>query len=48
MSMIDYDDETEYNEEVKELVSMIGDIRHTLDKMEVKFYELLGNNGSVG
>lgn len=48
MSMIDYDDETEYNEEVKELVSMIGDIRHTLDKMEVKIYELLGDSNTVG
>lgn len=48
MSMIDYDQEQEYNEDVKEMVSMIGTIRLTLDKLEAKIYDVLGNHESVG
>ena len=48
MSMIDYDQEQEYNEDVKEMVSMIGSIRDTLDKLEAKIYDVLGNHESVG
>ena len=47
MSMIDYDQDQEYNEDVKEMVSMIGEIRLTLDKLEAKIYDVLGNHESA-
>ena len=47
-TMIDFNGEHQYNDDVEQMVSWISDIRKLLDKLEGKIYDVFGNHDADG